>query len=150
MQRYRDRLSGPLLDRFDLLVDVARPGDALFTAAADRREESSAAIRERVIAARERQRLRQGTSNSTLGARELGRVAPLTPDDQALLVAATHKWGLSARAYHRVLRVARSIADLEDTQAIASAHVAEALAYRVREAAADNPGMNSPRTFSTR
>ncbi len=150
VQRYRDRLSGPLLDRFDLLVDVARPGDALFTAAADRHEESSAAIRARVIAARERQRLRQGASNSTLGARELERVAPLTPDDQALLVAATHKWGLSARAYHRVLRVARSIADLEDTHAIASAHVAEALAYRVREAAAENPGMNSPRTFSTR
>jgi magnesium chelatase family protein len=135
VQRYRDRLSGPLLDRFDLLVDVARPGDALFTPAAERREESSATIRERVIAAHARQLRRQGETNSTLGARELERVARLAPDDRSLLLAATQKWGLSARAYHRVLRVARSIADLEDTADIASGHLAEALGYRVREAA---------------
>jgi magnesium chelatase family protein len=135
VQRYRDRLSGPLLDRFDLLVDVARPGDALFAPAAERREESSATIRERVIAARARQLRRQGETNSTLGARELERVAGLAPEDRSLLVAATQKWGLSARAYHRVLRVARSIADLEDAADIGSAHLAEALGYRVREAA---------------
>ena len=66
-------------------------------------------------------------------------MARLAPEDQSLLVAATRKWGLSARAYHRVLRVARSIADLEDTDTIASAHVAEALGYRVREAAGEAP-----------
>ena len=143
VQRYRDRLSGPLLDRFDLLLEVSRPGEALFGAADASTEESSPAVRARVIAARERQRRRQGKTNSLLGARELEHVARLAGADQALLVTATRKWGLSARAYHRVLRVARSIADLDDCPDIASAHVAEALAYRVREAATEEPGMTA-------
>lgn len=137
MSRYRDRLSGPLLDRFDILVDVAPPGDALFAAPARGDAESSTAIRARVVAARERQLRRQASTNGTLDARALERVARLAPEDHALLVSATQRWGLSARAYHRVLRVARSIADLEDAEEIGSAHLAEALGYRVREAVAD-------------
>ncbi|MCG3171361.1 MAG: Competence protein ComM [Pseudomonadales bacterium] len=131
--RYRDRLSGPLLDRFDMRVEVSRPGDALFDTAGAARGETSATIRARVIAARERQLRRQDTTNAMLGGRELERVARLTAADHALLVGATRRWGLSARAYHRVLRVARSIADLEDRADIGSAQLAEALAYRIRE-----------------
>ncbi|MBK6288043.1 MAG: YifB family Mg chelatase-like AAA ATPase [Pseudomonadales bacterium] len=131
--RYRERLSGPLLDRFDMLVEVSRPGAALFERTDTHPEEPSHSIRERVIAARERQLSRQGCSNSELRGRELERVVCLGDEDRAFLVAAIERWGLSARAYHRVLRVARSIADLDACDAIASAHIAEALAYRIGE-----------------
>jgi magnesium chelatase family protein len=140
VQRYRDRLSGPLLDRFDLLVEVSRPGDALFEPVSQAREDGSDAVRGQVIAARERQQLRQGKPNNELGARELEQVVPLSDADRELLIAATRRWGLSARAYHRVLRVARSIADLDQCEQVDSAHLAEALAYRLAEAAAQ-PGL---------
>ncbi|HMV70585.1 MAG TPA: YifB family Mg chelatase-like AAA ATPase [Pseudomonadales bacterium] len=139
--RYRDRLSGPLLDRFDMRVEVSRPGDALFDTGATERGEASGTIRQRVIAARERQLLRQRATNSSLGGRELERVARLEPGDHELLVMATRRWGLSARAYHRVLRVARSIADLEDCAEIGSTHLAEALGYRMRERAGSEPAI---------
>ncbi len=114
-------------------VEVARPGAALFERAAAPAEESSMDIRMRVITARERQLARQGCSNSELRGRELERVVALGDADRALLAAAVERWGLSARAYHRVLRVARSIADLDDCDDIDSAHLAEALAYRIGE-----------------
>ncbi len=133
IRRYRDRLSGPLLDRFDMRVEVSRPGDALFAGSSAGCGEASDAIRARVIAARDRQLHRQGKTNGMLGGPELERVARLQAGDHALLAGAIRRWGLSARAYHRVLRVARSIADLEGCEEIASAHLAEALGYRMRE-----------------
>jgi len=131
VQRYRDRLSGPLLDRIDLMVEVSQPGDALFCTREQSDDESSASIRERVVRARQRQLSRQGAPNAQLGSTRLEEVVDLSSGDRSLLVQAAKRWGLSARAYHRVLRVARSIADLDDSTTVSSEHLAEALAYRI-------------------
>jgi magnesium chelatase family protein len=126
--RYRGRLSGPLLDRIDLQIEVpALPPEALQNASEG---ESSATVRERVAGAFECQIRRQGKANARLTPREVD--AHCRPDDAgaALLKSAVTRLNLSARAYHRVLRVARSIADLAGSRAVLSAHVAEAVQYR--------------------
>ena len=126
--RYRGKLSGPLLDRIDLQLEVpALAADDLQSAS---RGESSASIRERVIVARGRQQARQGKLNARLAPREVE--VHCVPDVAGadLLRQAMHRLGLSARAYHRVLRVARSIADLTGSAAVDAAHVAEAVQYR--------------------
>ena len=126
---YRSRLSGPLLDRIDLHVDVpAMPYRALAHAEPG---ESSTAIRDRVVAARERQQARQRRWNARLTSSELRRVAPLDGAGHALLERAAGRLGLSARAITRVRRVARTIADLAGSPAIAAGHLAETLQYRV-------------------
>jgi len=137
-RRYLARLSGPLLDRIDVHVSVP-PVDvrSLATAAAG---ESSAAVRARVLAARERQRERQRrgevvhATNAALSLAELDRVAALDREGRALIDRAVRQLGLSARAYVRVLRVARSVADLEATQTVRAPHVAEAVQGRLLEA----------------
>jgi magnesium chelatase family protein len=134
VQRYRDRISGPLLDRFDLLVEVSRPGNALFDRCSASRSESSAIIRERVCTARDRQLRRQGMTNSELDDELLGRFVSLSDSHRGLLSQAIQRWGLSARAYHRVLRVARSIADLDDQDEVRTEHLSEALGYRIVDA----------------
>lgn len=127
--RYRSRVSGPLLDRIDIQIEVARqPTTALANHAPP--GEASAAVRERVIAARQRQLARAGKPNALLGTRELTRDCALVPADQRLLERAIDQLNLSARAYHRILRLARTIADLGDSDTIASAHLAEAIGYR--------------------
>jgi magnesium chelatase family protein len=113
VQRYRDRLSGPLLDRIDLLVEVSQSSNALFGTRQQSDDESSASIRERVVRARQRQLSRQGVPNARLGSTRLVEVVDLSSADRALLAQAEKRWGSSTRAYHRVLRVARSIADLD-------------------------------------
>ena len=129
VQRYRARLSGPLLDRIDLHVEVPkvphRELHEMDTAAVD-----SAAVRPRVAAARDRQMERSGRLNQALPPREIDQVCGLKKDAAQLLEQAVERLGLSARAYHRVLKVARTIADLAAAPTIELQHVGEAIAYR--------------------
>ncbi len=126
--RYRARISGPLLDRIDLHVEVpALSRDALRSGKA---EEDSATVRRRVVSARERQLSRGGKPNSGLNNREVERFCALNRADAALLDRAIEQLGLSARAYHRILRVARTVADLAGETEIGSRHLSEALGYR--------------------
>jgi magnesium chelatase family protein len=125
---YRSRISGPLLDRIDLHVDVPRvPPEVI--AGTDRAEPSECVAR-RVAAARERQLHRQGRSNARIEGAEVIVASRADEAALALLDKAMRRLALSARAYHRVLRVARSIADLADSDAVRVAHVAEAVALR--------------------
>ncbi|MDR2452480.1 MAG: YifB family Mg chelatase-like AAA ATPase [Candidatus Accumulibacter sp.] len=126
--RYLGKLSGPLLDRIDLMIEVpALPPEALQGAPTG---EASAAVRARVAKAARRQLERQGKPNTHLTPREIDRYCRPEEDGAALLRNATARLNLSARAYHRVLRVARSIADLAGSGEVRSAHVAEAIQYR--------------------
>ncbi|VXB05796.1 putative bifunctional enzyme and transcriptional regulator [Luteimonas sp. 9C] len=127
--RYRARISGPLLDRIDLHVDVPRlPPAALRPDAPG--GEASADVAARVALARERQHARGGTLNARLDQSATARDCRLAARDQALLERAIETLHLSARAMHRILRVARTIADLDGSEAIATAHLTEALGYR--------------------
>jgi magnesium chelatase family protein len=126
--RYRGRVSGPLADRIDIKLEVPAPreGELLSAAAAD----TSATVAARVARAREAQMLRQGKPNALLGSREIDRHCLTGREGAELLRHALARLLLSARAYHRVLRVARSIADLAGQSTIAAEHVAEAIQYR--------------------
>lgn len=132
VRRYRGKISGPLYDRIDIHVEVPRPGPAQL--AASGRSEPSRAILERVVIARERQTRRYaGTgmlSNAQLDPPMTRRHCRLDESGAALLEAAVRRLGLSGRAHHRVLRVARTIADLEGTETMDPSHVAEAIQYR--------------------
>jgi len=126
--RYRSRISGPLLDRIDLQVAVpALRQDELLRAPP---AETSDAVRRRVAGARARQIARQGKPNSRLETRELERHCRTNDEGTMLLKQAIDRLGLSARAYHRVLKVARTIADLAGSEHLARDHVAEAIQYR--------------------
>jgi magnesium chelatase family protein len=130
--RYRTRISGPLLDRIDIQISVpALTQDELMQSEIG---ESSAAIRDRVQAARDRQMQRQGKPNAALGTREIDQFCALDVAGETLLKQAIARLNLSARAYHRVLKLARSVADLAGTDTIGTAHLAEAIQYR-RQAA---------------
>jgi magnesium chelatase family protein len=131
--RYRARISGPLADRIDIKVEAPVPQETQLLGAGD--GEPSSAIRARVGAASARQIERQGMPNALLGTREIDCHCALDVQAAALLKQAIARLALSARAYHRVLRVARTIADLAASESIASPHVAEAIQYRRMDAA---------------
>lgn len=126
--RYQGKLSGPLLDRIDLHVEVPAlaPEDLLQAPAG----EPTASTRERCVAARERALARQGKANQLLQGTELDTHAALAREAQQFLRTAAARLGWSARATHRVLKVARTIADLAGAEQIEVAHVAEAVQYR--------------------
>ena len=133
VQRYMGRISGPLMDRIDLHIEVTPLSPAELTA--ERVEEPSAAIRERVIRAREvqRERFREMPgvhTNAMMNTRMLRACCRLDADALGLLERAMERLGLSARAYDRILKVARTIADLEGSEGVAAAHVGEAIGYR--------------------
>lgn len=132
VQRYRNRISGPLLDRIDLQVSVD-PVDPVSLRDAPAGE-TSAVVRERVVAARLRQEARLAaagiTCNAHMRPRDLQAFCQLSAAASALLVRAIDALGLSARAHDRVLKVARTIADLAGQEAIAPNHIAEAIQYR--------------------
>lgn len=133
IERYRSRISGPLLDRIDLHVEV--PALKAGELTSPPRAENSARIRERVVMARERQLARfRGNAgvfgNAHMNTRQVRRHCVLDRTGQTLIRHAIDGQRLSARAYHRVLKLARTIADLEGVERIAAAHVAEAVQYR--------------------
>ncbi|MBL8251057.1 MAG: YifB family Mg chelatase-like AAA ATPase [Candidatus Competibacter sp.] len=128
IRRYRGRISGPLADRIDLHIEVPRLAHRVLRG--ETAEESSAAVRLRARAARERQLRRAGKPNSALNPREIERDCPLAEVDHRLLEQALERLGLSPRAYHRILKVARTIADLAESEAIRTPHLSEALGYR--------------------
>lgn len=129
IQRYRGRVSGPLLDRIDLHVEVPRlePHELRDDTPCG---EDSSTVRSRVVAAREVQLGRSGKANAQLQPGELAQHCRLSTADRQLLEDAVERLQLSARSMHRILRVARTVADLEGSEDIRTAHVAEAIGYR--------------------
>ena len=133
VQRYRQRISGPLLDRIDLHIEV--PAVEYRDVASERLEETSAAIRNRIIHARDRQQERfrndrKVNCNARMATRQLKQHCKLGQDSQELIRVAMSELNLSARAYDRILKVSRTIADLDGKTDIAPEHVSEAIQYR--------------------
>ncbi|ENM5834958.1 YifB family Mg chelatase-like AAA ATPase [Vibrio metoecus] len=127
--RYLSRLSGPLLDRFDMSIEIPALPKGTLANGGDRGE-STAAVRQRVLLARTRMLERSGKVNALLQSREIEQYCPLVKADAEFLESALHRLGLSIRAYHRIIKVARTIADLQGEAQIARPHLAEALGYR--------------------
>ena len=137
MARYRGRVSGPLLDRLDLAIDVPSvSADVLASFPTGPPAESSARRARPRIAAQALQRERQGKANARLTAQEVATHCHADADAEKLLARAMARLSLSARAYHRILKVARTIADLAGSASVESAHVAEAMQFRRFERAA--------------
>jgi magnesium chelatase family protein len=130
LNRYRHKLSAPLLDRIDIQIELGRLEQRQLLAAREQRIETSAMVRRRVSAARKRQWQRQGCLNAHLDNRGLQRVCRLERGVEARLLGAIDKLGLSARSYHKLLKLARSIADLAKQRDIDSSHIAEAISCR--------------------
>jgi magnesium chelatase family protein len=129
IQRYRQRISGPLLDRIDLLVNLPRLPASLLTRRSGEAE-TSATVRVRVAQARDVALARSGVVNALLDDKQLRQHCQLDKGDRTLLETAIDQLGLSVRAYHRVLRVSRSIADLAGDATISRPQLVEALGYR--------------------
>ncbi|QPQ80173.1 ATP-binding protein [Aggregatibacter actinomycetemcomitans] len=132
VMRYLNRLSGPFLDRFDLSIEVPLLPQGSLQNSGDRGE-SSATVREKVLKTRAIQLQRAGKINAHLNSKEIERDCKLTDKDAQFLENALTKLGLSVRAYHRILKVPRTIADLDGEQHINQRHLAEALGYRAMD-----------------
>jgi magnesium chelatase family protein len=134
IQRYISKISGPLLDRIDIHIDV--PAVNYKELRSNVQAEPSAAIRERVLRARERQLTRfraageKSFANAQMGSRQIRTFCELSADCERLLERAMTQQGLSARAHDRILKVARTVADLEGAEQIETKHIAEAIQYR--------------------
>jgi len=130
VMRYRARVSGPLLDRIDMHLEVPRVSHEVLRKGSPNGEESSAQIRERVVAARNIALSRNGKANSALTAKEVKQLCVLSEPSHQILEQAMDKFGLSHRAYHRILKLARTMADLGQSENIETAHLSEAIGYR--------------------
>lgn len=131
VQRYRAKISGPLLDRIDLLLEVPAVDNKLLRPQpGENPPESSASVRKRVMKARQIQLKRAGQANAALQHKQLEVFCPLRDQDFQLVEHAISRLGLSARAYHRILKVARTIADLAGSEQIQTSHLSEAISYR--------------------
>ena len=134
IQRYVGRISGPLLDRIDIHIDVPAVRFRELTGDTPPDAEDSATIRQRVISARERQRQRLASegifSNASMTPRLIRKYCRIDTESETMLERAMARLGLSARAFDRILKVSRTIADLENSDDIQSSHVAEAVHYR--------------------
>ena len=130
-RRYRSKLSAPFIDRIDLQIEVLRLSREDLQKPA--KGESSEQVRARVVAARERQLQRQQKANRFLSNKEIEQHCKLTKADENLLAQVMEKFRLSARAYHRILKVARTIADLAGEEQIQTVHISEAVSYRAMD-----------------
>jgi magnesium chelatase family protein len=130
LRRYRHKLSAPLLDRIDIQIELAKLEQRQLMQAAGQHRETSASVRQRVSAARELQKKRQGCLNAHLDNRALQRVCRLDNVAESRLLAAIDKLGQSARSYHKLLKLARSIADLDQRKEIGADDIAEAISCR--------------------
>lgn len=130
IQRYLGRISGPLLDRIDIHIDVPALHHEALMKQDGTNEENSSTVRQRVCRARERQQQRLSKPNNAMNNREIGDHCRLDGKGEQLLRNAMERLGLSARAYHRILKVARTIADLDGCKTISVRHLSEAVNYR--------------------
>ncbi|ELN6885877.1 YifB family Mg chelatase-like AAA ATPase [Vibrio alginolyticus] len=130
--RYLGRLSGPLLDRFDMSLEIPALPKGTLAEGGDRGE-PTAIVKARVSHARNNMLNRSGKVNALLGSREIEAFCPLHKSDAEFLETALHRLGLSIRAYHRIIKVARTIADLDGAEQIERTHLAEALGYRAMD-----------------
>ena len=127
--RYMQKISGPLLDRIDCHIEIKPVSFSQLQSNNDNTEENSATIRSRVVKSRQKQLSRQGKLNTELNAKELNSLVTLNDESTKLLENAVNKLGLSARGYHRILKISLTLADMSNTT-LATAHIAEALSYR--------------------
>ena len=128
--RYLSRISGPLLDRIDMQIEVPRLPTEQLMQATHGNNISSSEVRQRTSQARERQLNRSGCANHALNSSQINQFCSLDADSQQLLTQACERLGLSARAYHRILKLARTIADLAECEQISTNHLSEAINYR--------------------
>lgn len=128
--RYQNKISGPLLDRLDMIIEVHSIPEVIINQTREKTSESSTTIRCRVISAFSKQLKRHDVSNSALKTSDIEKFCVLSKTDKSLLQTATTKLGLSGRAIHRILKVARTIADISDSENIETQHLSEAISYR--------------------
>ncbi|MEJ1364832.1 MAG: ATP-binding protein, partial [Candidatus Sedimenticola sp. (ex Thyasira tokunagai)] len=128
--RYRNRISGPLLDRIDMHVEVPMLSPEMLSSDSGENAEGSTIVRKRVAVARQRQLQRSDCANSQLQGKQLEQSCTLTNEGRTLAQRAMEQLGLSARAYHRILRLARTLADMAGHDAIQPNHISEAVGYR--------------------
>jgi magnesium chelatase family protein len=138
IKRYLGKISGPLLDRIDMHVEVARLQPTLLMQSEKTPAESSELVRARVQRAREQQASRQGKCNALLSVPELDALAEMEKEAEILLQQAMMKFNLSARVYHRILKLARTVADLENNLTINVGHISEALGFRCLDRSKNN------------
>ena len=130
-RKHRSKLSAPFLDRIDLQIEVLQISREDLQKPSE--SESSETVRARVVAARNKQLQRQGSANNILSNKDIEKYCSLSKEDEALLGQIMEKFRLSARAYHRILKVARTIADLEGSENIQTKHISETISYRAMD-----------------